>query len=102
MGSILSCQSRELANMKVCLLVLTLVACCLANTDIEKLINKEVGEIMHSNPGISVDACSTKCDALFDLVAGHDERITDQACHDACDKAINHGGHHGGHHGGQH
>merc|ERR1711934_82236 len=82
-------------NMKVCIVLLALVACCAA-VDLDRIIAAEVKQILHDNHGISVSDCSSKCDALFDLVAGHDEGLTDRECQAACDQAIN-GGHHGGH-----
>ncbi|XP_076472405.1 uncharacterized protein LOC143301873 [Babylonia areolata] len=48
------------------------------------LILQEVRLIISNNQGISVDNCQTKCDALFDLAAGHDEDITDKLCREEC------------------
>ncbi|GFN97486.1 hypothetical protein PoB_002399200 [Plakobranchus ocellatus] len=33
---------------------------------------------------MSVDQCTTKCDALFDLMAGNDEQKADKWCHFEC------------------
>merc|ERR1712002_212417 len=94
MGSIENPVSN-IINMKVCIVLLALVACCAA-VDLERIINAEVKVIVQNNHGITVHQCQSKCDALFDLAAGHDEGTTDRLCQSACDQAIN-GGHHGGH-----
>ena len=52
----------------------------------DRIIAAEVKQILHDNHGISVSDCSSKCDALFDLVAGHDEGLTDRECQAACDQ----------------
>ncbi|XP_076472631.1 uncharacterized protein LOC143302029 [Babylonia areolata] len=49
---------------------------------LQNMIHEEVQNIMNNNQGISVDDCAAKCDALFDLAAGHDEDITDRLCRD--------------------
>merc|ERR1712042_190986 len=51
---------------------------------LHRLIHDEVRQVVSTNNGISVDDCSTKCDALFDLNAGHDEEMTDKLCHEEC------------------
>ena len=57
---------------------------CFSSTD--KIIAAEVKQIVHDNHGIDVATCASKCDALFDLAAGHDERLTDRECQSACDR----------------
>ncbi|XP_076472610.1 uncharacterized protein LOC143302010 [Babylonia areolata] len=54
------------------------------NNPLDHLIHAEVMEILSKNPDITVDHCQTKCDALFDLDAGHDEQITDDLCRQEC------------------
>ena len=39
---------------------------------------------MQDNTDVSVAHCQTKCDALFDLEAGHDEEMTDRLCREEC------------------
>ena len=56
----------------------------------DSIIAAEVKVIVHDNHGISVADCSSKCDALFDLVAGHDEGLTDRECQAACDQSVQH------------
>merc|ERR1711915_189455 len=91
MGSIETPVSN-LINMKVCIVLLALVACCAA-VDLERIIAAEVKVLVHDNHGITVRQCSSKCDALFDLAAGHDEGTTDRLCRQACDQVINGHGH---------
>ena len=52
----------------------------------ERIIAAEVKVIVNDNQGISVSDCQSKCDALFDLAAGHDEGTTDRLCQQACDQ----------------
>ncbi|XP_076472628.1 uncharacterized protein LOC143302028 [Babylonia areolata] len=59
------------------------------NNPLHQLIHAEVKLIISNNQGISVDNCQTKCDALFDLAAGHDEDITDRLCRDQCTHQLN-------------
>merc|ERR1711963_576438 len=47
------------------------------------LIHQEAVAILASND-VSVEHCATKCDAVFDLNAGHDEEITDKLCKLEC------------------
>merc|ERR1711963_1052509 len=47
------------------------------------MIRQEVAAILASND-VTVDHCATKCDAVFDLNAGHDEEITDKLCKLEC------------------
>merc|ERR1712154_726829 len=51
---------------------------------LHRLIHTEVKEILANNADIDADHCTTKCDALFDLNAGHDEPITDKICKMEC------------------
>merc|ERR1712213_233137 len=53
------------------------------------LIHHEVVALITADSALTVDQCSTKCDALFDLVDGHDETQTDQMCKEVCDCEIN-------------
>ena len=48
------------------------------------MIRQEVAQIKQDNAGITVEDCTTKCDALFDLAAGHDEEWTDALCRQEC------------------
>merc|ERR1711872_876311 len=81
-----------------CVIILTLIAFAAAQQQhhpgdaLHHLIHAEVQEILGSNDGISVSDCTTKCDALFDLAAGHDEQMTDDICGKECDMQVN--GHH--------
>merc|ERR1712121_595890 len=55
---------------------------------LHNLIHAEVHQILDSNSGISESDCTTKCDALFDLNAGHDEEMTDSLCKEECAHAV--------------
>ena len=50
-----------------------------------KLIQAEVQASLQVDPSLSLDNCQTKCDAMFDLDLGHDEKVTDNMCKEACD-----------------
>ncbi|GFS00272.1 hypothetical protein ElyMa_001067800 [Elysia marginata] len=50
----------------------------------EDLIHHEVLYLYSNDHDMTVDHCTTKCDALFDLIAGHDEAWTDKMCHYEC------------------
>merc|ERR1712154_621747 len=52
-------------------------------------IHHEVVALITADSALTVDQCSTKCDALFDLVDGHDETQTDTLCKNVCDCEIN-------------
>merc|ERR1711879_822298 len=81
--------SVTLASLnKINMRCLTVIAVCVvvalgANT-LESIINAEVKSIIATDSALSVDHCRTKCDALFDLVAGGDERISDRMCKFEC------------------
>merc|ERR1712154_29006 len=88
---------KKYSTMKVCLVLCAILAVTLAqqqqhqqhNNPFGDLIHREVQAILKADPNLSLDNCSTKCDAEFDLIAGHDEDVTDKACAAACDCEIN-------------
>ena len=49
-----------------------------------RLVHREVMALVAQNPQLNVRDCTTKCDALFSLVAGHDETLTDALCLKEC------------------
>ncbi|RUS74623.1 hypothetical protein EGW08_017603 [Elysia chlorotica] len=51
---------------------------------VQMLIHHEVVYLYSQDHDMTVDHCTTKCDALFDLIAGHDEDRTDRLCHYEC------------------
>ncbi|GFN97484.1 hypothetical protein PoB_002399000 [Plakobranchus ocellatus] len=54
------------------------------------MIRQEVHYLYRVDSDMSVDHCTTKCDALFDLVAANDEHMTDRWCHYECACQKNH------------
>merc|ERR1719228_2287562 len=56
---------------------------------IAQVIASEVITIMANDPFLSIDHCTTECDAVFDLVASDDEQTTDQLCEESCKCEIN-------------
>merc|ERR1711874_802127 len=78
------------STMKLCLLILsTLCVMCLA-PNLHDLIRHEVHFLLQADHGLTEDARTTKCDALFDLVAHGDEAVTDKMCQTECQCQINH------------
>ncbi|GFN76427.1 hypothetical protein k02a2.6-like [Plakobranchus ocellatus] len=69
--------------MKLCLAVLAALVVAMSAT-VHDLIRHEVQFLYNSDSDMSIDHCTTKCDALFDLIAGHDEDRTDKMCHYEC------------------
>merc|ERR1711963_494183 len=94
------------ATMKACLLLLAaLTATALAANELELLMLHEVQELYKQEPHMSVQQCTDKCDAMFSLIAGHDEQLSDRACATLCDcipkndcQSHPHAPHHGNHH----
>ncbi|GFO26629.1 hypothetical protein PoB_005313400 [Plakobranchus ocellatus] len=76
-------------RMKCVLVLAALVAVSFAqhghHDQLAQLINHEVHALVMADSGLTVDACTTKCDALFDLIASGDEATTDKMCAHACD-----------------
>merc|ERR1711963_372766 len=64
---------------------------------IQSLVKHEVTFLVANNPGITVEECADKCDAVFVLDNMDDERVTDTRCLNACQDALNGGGDHSGH-----
>merc|ERR1712154_416065 len=54
------------------------------------LVRNEVLQIIQDNPGITAEHCADKCDALFEVNAGHDEENTDMICKLECNYALHH------------
>merc|ERR1711970_967045 len=77
------------ATMKVAV-ILALCACAVMSANVYDLVRAEVKELLRVDHDLTVDHCTTKCDALFDLADGHDEHATDAMCKAACACAINH------------
>ncbi|KAL8622671.1 hypothetical protein ACOMHN_009305 [Nucella lapillus] len=48
--------------------------------ELDHQIRAEVKVLLQQDPNLNVDNCSTKCDALFDLVSHHHEKTTDELC----------------------
>ncbi|XP_070184825.1 uncharacterized protein [Littorina saxatilis] len=76
-----------------CVILLALVAVAFAqnhrpgfdNDDpLHHLVMAQVEILIRNNPGISETDCGTRCDAMFDLAAGHDEQVTDHLCTEEC------------------
>merc|ERR1712012_1449195 len=68
------------------------------------LIHNEVQALIQANPGMTSAECTSKCDAVFDMVDANDEQLNDQMCKGACECDIDHNcqhhqptGHAGGH-----
>merc|ERR1711963_1213333 len=73
-------------TMKACLLLLAaLTATALAANELEMLLMNEVQELYKQEPNLTVQQCTDKCDAMFSLIAGRDEQLSDRACATACD-----------------
>ncbi|GFR88406.1 hypothetical protein ElyMa_006099500 [Elysia marginata] len=87
-----------------CVLVLTaLVAVSLAQMDsMHNLVRHEVEALLMADSSLTVDGCTTKCDALFDMIQDGDESSTDRMCSEACRCQINHDCPHDPHHHGDH
>merc|ERR1712156_234086 len=86
------------STMKLCVVILAALCVGCYAPDLARLIQMEVQAIIHQDPNLTLDHCATKCDAEFDLIAGHDEQQTDMICKNACDWwlmtfAINHNCH---------
>ncbi|RUS85353.1 hypothetical protein EGW08_006896 [Elysia chlorotica] len=89
-------------KMKCVLVLAALVAVSLGQHDtLMNMVTNEVDALLAADSGLTVDACTTKCDALFDFIDSGDESTTDQMCADACkckiDNTCNNNVHHGGH-----
>jgi hypothetical protein len=92
-------DQTESIRMKIVILLLAFVAVSLAQqhgnhgnhnvNEIGRLIHAEVQALLKDDPALTVDHCTTKCDALFDLVASNDEDRTDKVCAQACDCEVN-------------
>ncbi|KAK7093803.1 uncharacterized protein [Littorina saxatilis] len=76
-----------------CVILLALVAVAFAQVHrpdfdhgdpLHHVVMTEVETLIKSNAGISETDCEAKCDAMFDLAAGHDERVTDHLCAEEC------------------
>merc|ERR1712121_404856 len=78
--------------MKVACVILCALVAYAAAGSLENIIAAEVKNIIANNPGISAAHCTTKCDALFDMDAAHDEQLTDRECQFICNRQLN-GGH---------
>merc|ERR1711860_306834 len=80
-------------TMKVTL-VFVAAFCTLAlgqhNLNLHTLIRNEVHALYQADNNLTVDNCTTECDALFDLIAGHDEQTTDMMCKQECTCQKNH------------
>merc|ERR1711874_203389 len=76
------------AIMKVVLILAALIALGTAAT-IHNLVHKEVNAILAADNALTIAHCTTKCDALFDLVAHGDETATDRLCRFECSCQIN-------------
>merc|ERR1711879_27358 len=53
------------------------------------MIHDEVKMILDNNSGMGAKDCTSKCDALFDMQAEHDEPMTDRLCQEECSHALN-------------
>ncbi|XP_076437055.1 uncharacterized protein LOC143276447 isoform X2 [Babylonia areolata] len=51
---------------------------------LNNLVHQEVLSILTTNPHLSAQQCTTKCDNLFTLVVDKDEATTDDLCGDEC------------------
>ncbi|XP_076451501.1 uncharacterized protein LOC143287411 [Babylonia areolata] len=58
--------------------------------ELERLVKQEVRMLLNEDPDLNVDRCTTKCDALFDLVSHIHEHATDQLCHTECRRLVTH------------
>merc|ERR1711879_1035797 len=47
-------------------------------------IQHEVKTLLMADHALTIDHCTTKCDALFDLVSRQDEHATDKMCKHYC------------------
>merc|ERR1712212_273627 len=56
---------------------------------LHKLMLAEVRQIIADNAGVTVEHCADKCDALFEVNAGHDEEMTDKLCQWECAPQLN-------------
>ena len=54
------------------------------------MVNNEVSALVAADSGLTLDACTTKCDALFDFIDATDEATTDKMCASACDWYVHH------------
>ncbi|KAK3758801.1 hypothetical protein RRG08_030612 [Elysia crispata] len=70
--------------MKVSLAFLAAVLAVGMCATVQQLIHHEVVYLYSTDKDMTVDHCATKCNALFDLIAGHDEDRTDKICHYEC------------------
>jgi hypothetical protein len=57
--------------------------------EIALVIAKEVVAIMTNDPFLTIDHCTTECDAVFDLGVPDDEHDTDILCEQSCKCEIN-------------
>jgi len=57
-------------------------------SDLDMLIAQEVAINIKANPNMTAAACTTTCDAMFNMTDHHDEDQTDRMCQDACMKAL--------------
>merc|ERR1712121_65751 len=58
------------------------------------LIHNEVQALIQANAGMTSAECTSKCDAVFDMVDANDEQLNDQMCKGACECDIDHNCHH--------
>nr|AAL03952.1 KVN [Littorina littorea] len=84
-----------------CVILLALVAVAFAQhrpdfdhgDPLEHLVMAEVENLIRTTAGISETDCEAKCDAMFDLAAGHDEDRTDHLCAEECKHQLQAGPH---------
>merc|ERR1712150_3132 len=93
--------------MKVTLVFLAAFCAVALSADLRMLVRDEVKAIYLADANLTVDNCTTKCDALFDLVAGHDEQTPDAMCRQECscqknNSCDNHNNHHQDNHNNNH
>merc|ERR1711941_26928 len=77
-------KTSDTSTMKVFVVILSsLIAICLG-ASLQSLIQHEVKTLLMADHALTIDHCTTKCDALFDLVSRQDEHATDKMCKHYC------------------